>query len=67
MHLVSNYCTSAKRMFLAVYWNQTVCLCVHLRVCVGVCVQDTSFCQSSGGVIKSPLVTAQVFLLILFV
>ena len=43
-------------MFSVVYWNQPVCL----WVCVSVCVQDTSFCQSPGRDIKSHLVTALV-------
>ena len=39
--------------------HQCVCLCD--RVCVSVCVQNTSFCQSAGRVIKSLLVTALVW------
>ena len=43
-------------MFSGVYWNHPVCL----SVCVSVCVQNTSFCQSAGRGIKSHLVTALV-------
>ena len=43
-------------MFSGVYWNQAV----RQSVQVSVCVQNTSFCQSAGGVIKSHLVTALV-------
>ena len=45
-------------MFLGVYWNQPVCPSVRPCVCVSVCVQNTRFCQSAGGGIKSHLVTA---------
>ena len=38
----------------------SVHLCVH--VSVSICVQNTSFCQSSGGSIKLHLVTALVFI-----
>ena len=48
--------TPAKRTFLVVYWNQLVCLCVH----VSVYVRNTSFCQSCGEGIKSHSVTALV-------
>ena len=44
----------AKQMFSGVYWNQTVCPSIR----VSVCVQNTSFCQSAGGGIKSHLVTS---------
>ena len=57
-----NYYTPANRMFSGVYWNQPVCLCVHLSICVSVCVQNTTFCQSAGGGIKSHSVTAQVLI-----
>ena len=40
-------------MFLGVYWNHPVCP----SVCLSVCVQNTSFCQSTGRGIKSHLVT----------
>ena len=40
-------------MFSGVCWNQPVCPSVS----VSVCVQNTSFCQSAGGGIKSNLVT----------
>ena len=44
-------------MFSGVYWNQPVCpsVCPSVRVlfCVSVCVQNTTFCQSAGGGIKS--------------
>ena len=51
-------------MFSGVYWNQPVCpsfrMSAGLCVCVSICVQNTSFCQSAGEVIKSHLVTALV-------
>ena len=39
-----------------VYWNQPICP----SICVPVCIQNTSFCQSAGGGIKSHSVTALV-------
>ena len=47
-------------MFLGVYWNQPVCTSVRMSICVSVCIQNTGFCQSAGGDIKSYLVTALV-------
>ena len=52
-------------MFSALYWNQpvlpcvlaSICVSVHVFVCVSVCVQNTSFCQTAGRGIKSHLVT----------
>ena len=44
-------------MYLGIYWNQPVCGCV----CVSVCVQNTNFCQDAGGGMKSHLVTALIF------
>ena len=45
---------------------ETACLSVRVsvRLCVrvSVCVQNTTFCQSAGGDIKPPSVTALVFL-----
>ena len=43
-----------------VYWNHPFCPSVCLFVHVSVCVQNTSFCQSTGGGIKSHEVTALV-------
>ena len=43
-------------MFSGVYLNQPVCPSVR----VSVCVQDTTFCQSAGGAIKSHSVTVLV-------
>ena len=49
-------------MFSGVYWNQPVCLAVCPPVCpcvhLSVCVQNTTFCQSTEGGFKSHLVTA---------
>ena len=45
-----------KQMFLGVYWNQPVCLSTY----VSVCVPNTNFCQSTGGYVKSHLVTVLV-------
>ena len=45
-------------MFSGVYWNQPVCLSIHVSVRVFICVQHSSFCQSAG--IKSYLVIALV-------
>ena len=36
-------------MFSGMYWNQPVCPSVYPSVRVSVCVQDTTFCQSTGG------------------
>ena len=44
-------------MFSGVYWNQPVCLFVCPSPCVSVCVQNTDFCQSAGGGVKSHSVT----------
>ena len=38
-------------------WNQPVCS----SICVSICVQNTTFCQSAGRGIKSHLVAAVVF------
>ena len=54
--------TPAKQLFSGVYWNQPVCS----PVCGSVCVQNTSFCQSAGGSIKSHLVTALVSICIFY-
>ena len=48
------------KCFWGVYWNHPVCLCVPVSACVSVCVQNTSFCQSTCGSIKSHLVTGLV-------
>ena len=40
-------------MFSGVYWNQPVCL--------SVCGQSNTFCQNTGGGIKSHSVTALVY------
>ena len=48
--------TPTKQMFSGVYWSRPVCP----SICVSICVQNTSFCQSAGGGIKSHLLTAQV-------
>ena len=45
-------------MFSGVYWKQPVCPTICLCVNVSVCVQNTTFCQSSGGGINSHSVTA---------
>ena len=37
-----------------------ISLSAHRCVCVSVCVQNTNFCQSAGGGIKSHLMTALV-------
>ena len=37
---------------------ESACLCVRPSVCVFICVQNTNFCESAGGGIKSQLVTA---------
>ena len=42
-------------MFLGVSWNQSV------RLCLSVCLQNTSFCQSASDDIKLHLVTAPVY------
>ena len=52
--------TPAKRMCSGVYWNQPVCSSVYVSVRVAVCVQNTCFCQSASGGIKSHVVTALV-------
>ena len=44
---------------------ESACLSVCLSVHVSVCVQNTRFCQSAGGGIKSHLVTALVFLVLI--
>ena len=47
--------------FWRVYWNQPVSLSVRsVLIRLSICVQDTSFCQSAGGSIKSYLATALV-------
>ena len=38
----------------------SVCPCICVPVCLSVCVQNTSFCQSASGGIKSHLVTSLV-------
>ena len=45
---------------------ESACLSVHPCVCVSVCVQDSSFCQSAGRGIKSHLVTALLWFRIIF-
>ena len=50
----------AKRIFSGVYLNQPVCPSVCLSIHVSVFVQNTIFCQSAGGGIKSHSVTALV-------
>ena len=52
-------------MFSEVYWNQPVCPSMCPSICVSVHVQNTR-CQSAGGVIKSHLVTALVFIVMLY-
>ena len=53
-------------MFSGIYWNQPVCLSVHvslqLFVNVSVCIQNTSLCQSTGRGNKSHVVTALLLL-----
>ena len=53
-------------MFSRAYCNQPVRLSVLLSIgpciCVSVCVQNSSFCESAGGGIKSHLLTALVFM-----
>ena len=39
---------------------ESACLSIHLSLCVSVCIQNISFCQSAGGGIKSHLVTGLV-------
>ena len=39
---------------------ESACLSIHVSVCQSVVVQNTSVFQSTGGVIKSHLVTALV-------
>ena len=62
-------------MFSGVYWNQPICPSNSSleqedlnprsfspkNVCVSVCAQNTSFCQSTGRGTKSHLVTDLVF------
>ena len=56
--------TPAKQMFYGVYWNQPDCPSMCQSICrsvckfVSVCVQNTTFCQHTGGSIKSHSVTA---------
>ena len=45
-----------KQMFSGVFCNQPVCP----SICVSICVQNASFCQSAGRGIRSHLVTALV-------
>ena len=54
---VTTFYTPQNKCFWGVYWNKPVCPSVH----VSICVQNTSFCQSAGGSIKSHLVTALVY------
>ena len=60
-------------MFLGVYLSACLSNCVsihvliHVSFCVFVCVQNISFCQSSGRCNKSHLVTAIVISCWLFV
>ena len=49
------------KCFADIYWNKPVCLSVCPSVLVFVCVQNTTFCQSTGGSIKSHLVTVLVW------
>ena len=58
---VSFFTPLQKECFRGVYWNQLVCPSVCLPSGVSVCVQNTTFCQSTDEGIKSHLVTAQVF------
>ena len=39
---------------------ESACLSIHVSMCQSACVQNTSVCQSTGGGIKSHLVTALV-------
>ena len=53
--------SSAKQIFSGLYWNQPVCLSVCLSIRVSICVQNTTFCHSTGGAIKSDSVTPSVY------
>ena len=54
--MVIELLSPTKQMFSGVYWNHPVCWSIH----VSVCVQNTKFCQSASGGIKSDLVTVLV-------
>ena len=55
--LISSY-PSKKNVFGSIlYWNQPFCP----SMCVSICAQNISFCQSTGGGIMPDLVTAQVY------
>ena len=57
------HCPDLLKPLLPVYETFTLLQTqISLSVCVSVCVQNTSFCQSAAGYIKSHLVTAVVLI-----